>query len=119
MAKLKGVKLDRGKEIVAYGYFCVGCEMRHIIFVKHVDKRHVWGFNGDLNKPTFTPSILTKYTHPKGHSNANPAPVDYDGEYVTEICHSFVTDGVIKFLSDCTHSLAGQTVDMVEEPHHA
>jgi hypothetical protein len=28
------------------------------------------------------------------------------------ICHSFVTDGRIQFLNDCTHSLAGQTVDL-------
>ena len=27
-------------------------------------------------------------------------------------CHSFVTDGRIQFLSDCTHALAGQTVDL-------
>ncbi len=30
------------------------------------------------------------------------------------ICHSFVTDGRIQFLSDCTHPLAGQTVDIPE-----
>lgn len=29
-----------------------------------------------------------------------------------EICHSFVTDGKIRFLNDCTHDLAGQTVDL-------
>jgi hypothetical protein len=28
------------------------------------------------------------------------------------ICHSFVRDGRIEFLSDCTHRLAGQTVDL-------
>ena len=27
-------------------------------------------------------------------------------------CHSFVTDGRIQFLSDSTHVLAGQTVDL-------
>ena len=29
-------------------------------------------------------------------------------------CHSFVTDGRIQFLADCTHPLAGQTVDLPE-----
>ena len=29
-----------------------------------------------------------------------------------DICHSFVTDGRIQFLGDCTHKLAGQTVDL-------
>lgn len=28
------------------------------------------------------------------------------------VCHSFVTDGKIRFLSDCTHDLADQTVPM-------
>lgn len=56
-----------------------------------------WGFNGDLEKPTFTPSILTRY------------PVYGVGE---RICHSYVRDGMIEFLSDCTHALAGQTVPL-------
>jgi hypothetical protein len=37
-----------------------------------------------------------------------------DKPYVTPRCHVFITDGVIHFLSDCTHSLAGQQVPMVE-----
>jgi len=28
------------------------------------------------------------------------------------ICHSFVTDGQIQFLGDCTHKLAGRTVPL-------
>jgi hypothetical protein len=32
-----------------------------------------------------------------------------DGQVV---CHSFVIDGRIQFLSDSTHVLAGQTVDL-------
>ena len=27
-------------------------------------------------------------------------------------CHSFVTDGKIRFLNDCTHEMAGETVDL-------
>lgn len=30
----------------------------------------------------------------------------------THVCHSFIRDGRIEFLSDCTHALAGQTVDL-------
>ena len=32
------------------------------------------------------------------------------------VCHTFVTDGRIQFLSDCTHALAGQTVDLPDIP---
>ena len=54
----------------------------------------VWGFNGDLERPTFTPSVLWTTGH--------------------DICHSFVRDGRIQFLPDCTHALASQTVELPE-----
>jgi hypothetical protein len=53
-----------------------------------------WGFNGNLDAPTFTPSLMVN----QGHSSQ---------------CHSFLTDGKIQFLSDCNHALAGQTVDLL------
>ena len=37
-------------------------------------------------------------------------------DHIDTVCHSFVTDGRIQFLGDCTHSLAGQTVDLPEFP---
>ena len=36
-----------------------------------------------------------------------------------DVCHSFVTDGRIQFLGDCTHKLAGQTVNIPEWPYAA
>lgn len=56
-----------------------------------------WTFNGDLDRPTFTPSVLTEQPMPGGKMHR---------------CHSYVTDGRIQFLGDCTHALAGQTVDL-------
>lgn len=35
-------------------------------------------------------------------------------EPTPKICHSFITDGEIQFLNDCTHKLAGHTVDLLE-----
>ena len=58
-----------------------------------------WTWNGDTSKPTLRPSILTRL------------PTS-DGDVV---CHSFVQDGRIRFLDDCTHDLAGQEVDLLEE----
>jgi hypothetical protein len=37
-----------------------------------------------------------------------------ESEFKCSVCHSFVTDGRIQFLGDCTHALAGQTVDLPE-----
>lgn len=33
-------------------------------------------------------------------------------EMVKTVCHSFVTDGNIQFLDDCTHELKGKTVPL-------
>jgi hypothetical protein len=76
---------------------CPGCEIPHGINIGE-SVGPCWTYNGNADKPTFTPSILVRYPW---------------GENRTEcICHSFVTDGRIQFLSDCTHALAGQTVDI-------
>lgn len=88
-------------------FFCPGCGGYHEI-THGVDDRPRWTWNGDLKKPTFTPSVLVNYP-------ANPNASEEFKEWRKErICHSFVTDGKIQFLSDCTHQLAGQTVDLPE-----
>lgn len=76
-----------------YWWWCPGCEESHVF-----NKR--WEFNGDLKKPTFTPSYLVQ-----GMIGGKVG-----------LCHSFVKAGMIEFLGDCTHALAGQTVPMVELP---
>lgn len=76
---------------------CPGCGVVHGVTVgEGSDPR--WDWNGNVNKPTFTPSILVRYT--------------WGVERTPVVCHSFVTDGRIQFLADCTHELAGQTVDI-------
>ena len=70
-------------------FFCPACDSLH-----QCDSR--WTFNGNVNAPTFRASILV---HPEP-SIGRP------------LCHSFVTDGRIEYLSDCTHAMAGKTVDL-------
>lgn len=83
------------------GFRCPGCKTSH--YIQHgAEDGPNWGFNGDHEKPTFTPSVLVTYEGADaGRDGAPPA-----------VCHSFVTDGRIQFLSDCTHHLAAQTVDI-------
>ncbi len=83
-------------------FFCPGCKLEHSVVVKQEGAITPWGWNGSIEKPTFTPSILTWGGGIGGREDA------------TGRCHSFVTDGNIQFLSDCTHSLAGQTVPLEE-----
>lgn len=83
-------------EVLCVGFHCPGCGYAHYLPVRPTENRPSWDFNGDYDNPTFSPSILMTTT--------------YNGEDVR--CHSFVTDGKIQFLSDCTHALAGQTIEL-------
>lgn len=58
----------------------------------------VWSWNGDIEKPTLKPSILT---YPK-----------FAGQEFR--CHSFVNDGQVKFLSDCSHDNANKTLELLD-----
>lgn len=77
---------------------CPGCECCHFVYVKPVGQKPCWGWNGSMERPTFEPSILVRGGNIGGL---------YDG-----VCHSYVRDGNIQFLGDCTHKLAGQTVPL-------
>jgi len=55
-----------------------------------------WSWNGDTERPTLRPSILTE--------------VNYGG--VLYRCHSFVNDGVVQFLEDCSHELRGKSIPL-------
>ncbi len=97
---------------------CPGCGNMHLLNVTAENGRPAWGFNGDVDKPTLTPSILDRCGH---HVTGQPQPPNcvFCNEAKSEgyqsictICHSFVRDGQIEFLNDCTHALAGKTVPL-------
>lgn len=96
-------------------FWCPGCNSMHRI--QHgAGHGPRWGWNGNVEKPTFTPSVLvihdvwTPPVTPANHEQWKAAP--WVQTKVHHVCHSFVTDGRIQFLGDCTHALAGQTVDI-------
>ena len=109
---------DGATGVANYALFhCPGCDDAHMVTVG--GSGSVWGWNGSKETPTFTPSILVKSGHYAGSSPScwctyaveypdNPSP------FRCYLCHSFVTEGRIRFLDDCTHKLAGQTVDIPE-----
>lgn len=82
-------------------FWCPGCDGAHQVNVGDGPGPR-WGYNGDPDAPTFTPSVLVTY---------NGADAGKDGA-PSAICHSFITDGRIQFLSDSTHALAGETVNI-------
>lgn len=77
----------------------------------------VWSWNADTEAPTLKPSILTR-----GKRDLTPAEVDRvladtapeDFLLPDIICHSWITDGNVIFLSDSTHEFANQTLPLLE-----
>ncbi len=90
---------------------CPGCDGPHGIHVGEGSGPR-WTWDGNAERPTFLPSILvsgvmpmTDAQHKAWMRKETPVP-----PAIPFICHSFVVDGQIQFLPDCTHALAGQTV---------
>ena len=84
-------------------WYCPGCREYHGVPIP--PHRQAWQWNKNLAAPTLSPSVLVKYPgSDAGKDGAPPA-----------VCHCFVRDGRIEFLSDCTHDHAGKTVEMREE----
>lgn len=65
-------------------------------YIRIKGDRPVWAWNGDTEKPTLSPSILTTCN--------------------VQRCHCFVRDGVIEYLSDSTHEFAGQNIPLRDHP---
>lgn len=95
--KFKEQKHDSGTRSMLFE--CPGCDSLHVVYVGGAG-HPVWSFNESLERPTVSPSVLVTWT-------------EFD---VPKVCHSFINDGRIQFLGDCTHALAGQTVDLPEFP---
>ena len=75
-------------------FHCPGCDYDHPFHVGYSPDRPDWKWNGDMERPTFTPSLVVFKDDP------------------AKRCHCFVTDGRIQFLDDCHHALKGTTVEL-------
>lgn len=80
-------------------WWCVGCEAYHAVSIApHRNEAGAsWAWNGDEVAPTFSPSVLCR------------------GDVLAGIptCHCYVQGGLLHFLPDCTHPLAGHVQRMV------
>lgn len=103
---------DQGFKYKVLIFICPGCKELggiglHMLPVnsfseqaKVGDKRPMWEWDGNLEKPDLRPSILTK-----GGPKNNPY-----------VCHSYLREGVFQYFGNCTHSLVNQHVPMVDLP---
>jgi hypothetical protein len=75
-------------------HWCPGCNARHIINVeKPLPNGAKWTWDGNVDAPTFSPSIN-----------------------IVGQCHYFIRNGMIEFCGDSAHELAGQTVPLPDFP---
>ena len=115
MAKLH--KAEDGSLI----FDCPACGTPHVVNVDP-DRTPCWEWNRSMTDPTFQPSVLSRTNPLTEAGNADykkwledgcpPRTTDLETSQV--ICHSFVSFGRISYLGDCTHSMAGQTVELPE-----
>ena len=125
MAKITPVTTNK-TTIIGYMFECPGCGDNHVIYTnsqwcsQQPNGRPCWGFNGDVDRPTFSPSLLCQgLMYPSGNQFPNEDEINRmkAGENLRSlmtprVCHSFIREGKMQFLSDCTHKFAGQTVEL-------
>jgi hypothetical protein len=92
------------RRVKLHHYWCPGCDALHAVSINPGKNGSGagWDFSGTLECPTYAPSQLTTWRQG-------------DMQYECR-CHTFIRDGKIQFLSDCTHASKGQTVPMVPLP---
>ena len=112
-------------------FWCPGCGALHRVpsNLRTEAPGPKWQWNEDAERPTFSPSILVRTIRPNltdeewalydevaaGPGGTERVLADPRFRFV---CHSFVTDGRIQYLSDCTHQYAGQTIDLPDLPQY-
>lgn len=99
-------------------FWCPGCDEAHHFRVTPGRNGAVWTWNGDENSPTVQPSILVRSVRPiqngkplRSHEYNGPYPPT-EGIFDPFICHSFIREGRIEFLNDCSHEMSGQTIEL-------
>lgn len=82
-------------------FWCEPCSTHHVYTTKlgEGETGPVWSFNGDEEHPSFTPSLLC-------NRNLTPEHKAAGGHR----CHLYLTGGMVRYLGDCTHAMAGQSV---------
>jgi len=86
-----------------FGHWCPMCRELHVIAVAQPNPSKArWTFDGNLMRPTFSPSI---------NECTGPFP---DGRI--EVCHYFLRAGVIEYCGDCTHEGRGQHIPLPPIP---
>ncbi len=80
------LKVRQVGSAIFYVFWCPGCQETHSFEVVEDG----WEFNGDMEKPSFRPSL--KYPR----------------------CHLWVKNGIIEYGGDCRHRFRGRDIPLQE-----
>jgi hypothetical protein len=76
-------------------FFCPACGWRHAV---PVTGPRAWGFNGNTDSPTLSPSVKVEGPKPGA------------------VCHFDLINGVLKFHNDCTQGFSERNVPLQPIP---
>lgn len=101
-------------------HWCPGCgEMHGVTVTRDPKAGKGWFFNGNIEKPTFKPSVkitgIQTVVDSKGEWTGEWKR-DAKGKPLPYCCHYILTDGILNFQPDCTHGLKGQKVPLPALP---
>lgn len=104
-------------------FFCPGCKSTHQINSSRTGP--IWTYNGNPDRPTFSPSVLYRSGHYVPGYEGKPCWCTFGQRFGRKppefarcgVCHSYIREGQIQFLGDCTHELAGKTVQLPDWPY--
>ncbi len=104
-------------------FYCPACKRPHMVSLD------MWTWDGNIETPAFSPSVLVT----SGHFDSNfkqgdpcwctyneehKEPDDSLNKFTCNRCHSFIIEGKIQYLPDCTHEYAGQTIELPDLPEY-
>lgn len=107
-------------------HWCPGCNEVHQFKVAPATSP-VWSFNGDFERPSFSPSMLIYVTHTED-DDEKPLPTPRR----ETLCHYFIKTGAemrdrepgldpnksyIDFCGDSPHALSGKVVELPDWPY--
>ena len=95
-----------------FGHWCPGCGHPHEINTEQKNLSGAqWSFDGDVQLPTFVPSVNIRWGRFADQNYKPDEGHDHSG-----VCHYTITKGKIQFQIDCTHAMKGQIVDLPDLP---
>jgi hypothetical protein len=107
--KLRSISAGDGYGGEGFAHWCPACKTMHAFAVsKPFSNGAKWRFDGNLESPTFEPSM---------NIAIGPYPYGEGEKPRIDRCHYFLHNGVIQYLADCTHEMTNTSIALPDLPY--